>query len=53
MDASSRPFSSCSRLALGPGVHENGGGVAYWLMRSTSTVLRSKSSKKGRAARPS
>jgi len=29
------------------------GSSTYWLMRSTSTVLRSKSSKNGKAARPS
>lgn len=30
-----------------------GGGFTYWLMSRTSTVLKSKSSKKGKAASPS
>lgn len=39
---------------LRPKLLKGGGGYfAYWLTRSTSTVLRSKSSKKGSAASPS
>lgn len=51
--SSQQRFMPCMKMEC---QHEEGSGrgePAYWLIKRTSTVLRSKSSKKGRAARPS